>query len=86
MLLNHAKVQFIDQRLAPQEMLDMKAAGRFPNGQVPIWIDDKGEKNQSVAILRYLGGIYGYAPLGITASYEADWYFDTHADHVKNGL
>ena len=73
MLLNHAKVQFIDERLSPKGFLDLKAAGGLPNGQVPIWIDEKGEKNQSEAILRYLGNIHGYDPKGIDEQFEADW-------------
>ena len=52
---------------------------------MPIWIDQKGEKNQSVAILRYLGNIHGYSPKSHDAAFEADWYFETFHDHVKNG-
>ena len=39
MLLHHAGVQFIDQRLSAEEFNELKAQGRFPNGQVPIWSD-----------------------------------------------
>ena len=44
LLLNHAKVQFEDIRLSFEEFGKLKADGRFPAGQVPIFIDDQGQE------------------------------------------
>jgi glutathione S-transferase len=54
MLLCHANVSFIDERLSKEEFAAIKDS--FPGGQLPCYTDDQGRVfNQSQAILRALG-------------------------------
>ena len=76
MLLTHAKVSFEDERLDFAAFGARKAAGEFPNGQVPVVIHNGKALNESTAILRYLGKHFGYYP---TDPHEA-WYADSLVD------
>ena len=39
MLLTHAKVDFVDNRISNEEFAQMREDGRLPSGQVPLWQD-----------------------------------------------
>ncbi len=55
MLLTHAKVSFEDERLDGLAFGARKAAGEFPNGQLPVVVHNGKMLNESTSILRYLG-------------------------------
>ena len=55
MLATHAKVPFEDERLSGEQFGPRKAAGEFPNGQLPVWVQDGKYFNESTSILRFLG-------------------------------
>ena len=85
LLLTHAKVEFEDIRLTFPEFGELKAKGKFPAGQVPIWITDDGrELNQSTAILRALGAQYGYYGGGFDEIFEVNWVLETIGDLAKS--
>lgn len=65
MLAHHCKIHFVDERLTFDQFREKKAAGFFINGQVPVWIENGKQYNQSYAILRMLGarnGLYSNEP------------------------
>ena len=76
MLLAHAKIDYEDERLDFSLFRNRKAAGDFPNGQLPVLTHNGKTLNESVAILRYLGKHFGYYPAD---AYEA-WYADSLVD------
>ena len=82
MLLAHAKVSFEDERLDGATFGARKAAGDFPNGQLPVLTHNGKTLNESVAILRYLGKHFGYYPAD---AYEA-WYADSLVDFSNDYL
>ena len=59
-MLSHANFQYEDKRLSFEEFGGMKAAGEFPLGSVPIWVEDGFKLTQSNAILRTLAIRLGY--------------------------
>ena len=84
LLLNHAKISYEDVRLDFAEFAKLKAEGKFPSGQVPVYITDEGcELNQSNAILRALGAQYGYYGSGFRETYDVNWFLETAADGAK---
>ena len=84
LLLNHAKVEFEDVRLSFEEFAELKAKGKFPSGQVPIYcLPDGRELNQSNAILRALGTQHGYYGSSFDEVYQIDWFLETNADIAK---
>ena len=80
MLLTHAKVSFEDERLDGPAFGARKAAGEFPNGQLPVVVHNGKMLNESTAILRYLGKHFGYYP---TDPHEA-WYADSLVDYSND--
>ena len=75
MLLNHAKVEFEDVRVARDDWPKYKAdhIDELEFGQVPVLYDGGKQLNQSASILRYLSVKYGYYP---TDAYE-QWRVDS---------
>ena len=80
MLLTHAKVNFEDERLDFAAFGARKAAGEFPNGQIPVVVHNGKMLNESTAILRYLGKHFGYYPAD---AHEA-WYADSLVDYSND--
>ena len=73
MLLHHAKVQYEDKRVTGESWQEFKHSDKCPTGQIPVYIDDEGRAfNQTVSILRYLGGQHGYIPDDLMARYYCD--------------
>ena len=63
MLLNHASVEFEDERISIPEIMAKKENGELPRDQIPIWTTNDGKVlNQSEAILRMLAFEHGYMP------------------------
>ena len=55
----YCNVDFEDELLTPEEFGTRKAAGKYPNGQIPILhLDDGTQMTQSNAIARYVGASY----------------------------
>ena len=83
MLLAHAKADWEDERLTQEEFGAKKAAGEYPNGQVPILYHNGKQMNESVAILRYLGKKLGYYPADDDElCWSADATIYTAGDHM----
>jgi len=74
MALTHAKVAFEDDRLSFESFGPRKAAGEFPNGQLPCLVHDGKYLNESLAILRFVGHKFGYYPF--ENAHDA-WYVDS---------
>ena len=79
-LLSHAKVEHEDERLTFESFGPRKAAGEFNNGQVPVWIQNGKQYNESSAVLRFLGKHHGYYPSDPEEAYHADNIVDYCAD------
>ena len=81
-LLSHAKADFEDERLTFEQFGPRKAAGEFNNGQLPVWVHNGKQYNESSAILRFLGKHHGYYPSDADEAYHADNLVDYCADVV----
>ena len=90
-LLAHAKVDYDDIRLNDADFMQRKAAGEFNNGQVPVWLQNGKQYNESSAILRFLGKQYGYYPADPDQAWQSDAIVDycndvqrkLYADHMN---
>ena len=61
MILDHAKADWEDHRIGFEEWPSLKPT--MPGGQLPVLERDDGTKmTQSMALVRYLGGMYGLIP------------------------
>ena len=91
LLLCHANVQYVDEQLSFEEFGKRKAAGEFINGQVPVWIQNGKQHNESKAILRFIGAQHGYYPEDAFAAAQVDAIVDytndflpkLYPDHMK---
>lgn len=81
MLLWHAKQEFEDIRLTPEDFAKHKEEGKFEFGQVPLLEVDGKKYVQSHAILRLLGRKHGYYP---EADLEAAWKIDSTLDSITD--
>ena len=54
-LLAYKGIEHTDERIGFEEFGPRKAAGEFPNDQLPVWIQGGKYYNESSAILRFLG-------------------------------
>lgn len=79
LLLWHAKAEFEDVRLTPEEFAKKKEEGVFEWGQVPVLEVDGKSLSQSHAILRFLGRKYGYYP---TDDIEVAWKIDSALEAI----
>ena len=70
--LAHAKADWVDERIPGEEFGARKAAGEFPNGQVPVLVHDGKYYNESLAILRFIGRKFGSYPAEAEAAWEVD--------------
>ena len=75
-MLYHANFQFEDVRLSWPEFAQMKAAGHFPLGSIPVWEEDGTVYPQSNAILRMLAMRLGYYSQDHTTCWEIDSMMD----------
>lgn len=59
MAFKYCNVEFEDENLAPEEFGQRKAAGKYPNGQLPVLhLDDGTMMSQSNSIARYICAAY----------------------------
>ena len=85
MCLSHARVPFEDVRLNEEQFVAMKTAGEFPQGQLPVYIENEKKFCESMAILRLVGRQRGYYPPRFTEMQECDSIAD-HANEVLDKL
>jgi len=81
MALAHAKVAFEDERLSFETFGPRKAAGEFPNGQLPVLVHDGKYYNESIAMLRFVGHKFGYYPFDNALD---AWFVDATVDYVND--
>jgi len=83
--LHYAKVDFEDIQLSREKFAELKAAGEFPLGQVPV-LEYNGKKmTQSRSILRFLCQKWGYYPNDPEQVYACEALCDFRSD-VQKGL
>ena len=81
MLLAKAGVDYNDVRINFEQFAEIKATGKFPVDQVPIWEENGRLMNQSYAILRYLGRKHGfYFETDQEQAFVQDWVLSTAQD------
>ena len=81
MLLWHAKQEFEDVRLSPEDFGKLKEEGKLEFGQVPALEIDGKQYTQSHAILRLLGRKFGYYP---ETDLDAAWKIDSTLDSITD--
>ena len=75
-------IKFNDERLSNDQFGFKKAAGEFPLGSVPVWIEDGEKICQSNTILRMVGnrsGLYSSDP-------ETAWAMDSVLEVVEDNM
>lgn len=82
MVLAHAKADYVDERISKEEFAVRKEAGEFPNGQVPVWIQNGKQYNESLAILRLVGRQFGYYPAEHIDAWACDSIVDYSNDYI----
>mmetsp|Transcript_36541 Transcript_36541/g.27100 ORF Transcript_36541/g.27100 Transcript_36541/m.27100 type:complete len:217 (-) Transcript_36541:47-697(-) len=80
MLLSHKGVNFEDVVATPEQFGQMKAEGKLEFEHLPA-LEVKGKFYcETKAILRYLGGKYGYYPMDAKAAWRVDSIIDALGD------
>ena len=77
-------LKFIDERLSQEQFAAKKAAGEFPLGSVPVWIEDGEKYCQSNTVLRLVGqrtGMYSADPM---TAWAIDSVLEAVEDNMKN--
>jgi len=83
LLLNHAGVEYEFIGVTGDSWKEFKADNdKCPFGQVPVLEKDGKFYAQGKAILRYLGGLYGYYPEDIELRFQADAFVDLTFDFI----
>ncbi|CAI2379085.1 unnamed protein product [Moneuplotes crassus] len=81
LLLTHSKAEWEDVRLGGPSWQEFKAEqDKCKYGQLPILEKDGKHYPQSLAILRYLGGVHGYYPEDLELRFQADEITDLIVD------
>ena len=79
MVLNHKGVAFEDNRVPMDKWAEVKPT--IPGGVLPVLeIDDGTVLGQSLAIIRYLGRVYGYYSDDVMEAYHIDAILETASD------
>ena len=86
MLLNHAKVEFEDKQITPEEWMQGDIKKELVLGQAPMLNIDGKSLFQSMAILRYIGRKYGYYPEDAYQAYLVDLIMDAQSDFCNGFL
>ena len=60
LLLSHANVNYTDRRIQIADWPNIKPT--MPGNQLPVWESNGKMMNETSAVLRYLGKLYGYYP------------------------
>ena len=74
MVLDHAKVKYVDNRVTREEYAAMKEAGTAHG--IPSWEENRVHFDESKALLRYLATTNGYYPKDALTAYKADKVID----------
>ena len=74
MVLDHAKVKYVDNRVTLEEYAAMKEAGTAHG--IPSWEENGVHFDESKALLRYLATTNGYYPKDALTAYKADKVID----------
>ena len=83
LLLNHAGVEYEDVILEGDAWKEFQADHeKCQFSQVPVLEKDGKYYPQGVAILRYLGGLYGYYPEDPELKFQADAFVDLNFDFL----
>lgn len=82
MVLAHAKANWEDERISGEQFGPRKAAGEFPNGQLPVLVHNGKYLNESTAMLRYAGKQFGYYPADALEAWQADALVDYTNDFI----
>ena len=82
MALAHAKADWTDERITGEEFGPRKAAGEFPNGQLPVLVYNGKYLNESLAMLRFVGKQFGYYPADHLEAWQADALVDYTNDFI----
>ena len=77
------KFEYNDERISMQEFRERKAAGEFPLGSVPVWVEDGVKYVQSSTILRMIGMRTGQYP---TSDASAAWAIDSVMEAVEDTM
>ena len=75
MMLKHAGVDFVDERITMEEWPEKKASD-FPCKKLPAWHQDGQWFTESKAILRYVGVQHGFYPADYVLAWKADAIVD----------
>ena len=79
----YAKEEFEDIQLSKEKFAELKNAGEFPLGQVPV-LEFEGKKlSQSICILRFLCKKWGFYPSDPESIYAAEAAIDFKSDIMK---
>ena len=82
-LLNHAGVEFEDNRLTFEDWGKIKGdSDKAPFSQLPVLEKDGKAYSQSLAILRYLGALNGYYSDDVEQRYIIDEFTDLSDDFL----
>ena len=80
MMLSHAKVDFVDDRIAFEAWPALKMS-KFGGGGLPMITLNNGKMiGQTMPILRLLARQYGYYPTNVEVQLEHDWVVDNYSD------
>lgn len=80
MMLSHAKVDFVDDRIANEAWPSLKGSKFGGNGLPIITLTNGKMISQSQAVYRLLGRQYGYYPTNVEIQLEHDWIADNYVD------
>ena len=88
MMLHHKGIEFVDNSFGFEEWGALKASGKCPAGQVPIWEEQDGRVlSQQTAIMRHIGRQNGYYPQDdLTEAFNIDWAIETFSDLWTTGF
>lgn len=78
--LNHANVEWKDNRIQYPDFIAAKKGGKYPTGLPILKMPDGKEYSQSVAILRYAGKLAGLYPKDPFKAFVCDSILDTVSD------
>ena len=80
MLLHHQKIEYEEENIALEDWMKNKETFEF--GTLPILEVDGVKMSQSMAIMRYLGRVYGFYPEDPEEAWRVDSLLDSQVDLI----
>ena len=80
MMLAHAKVDYIDDRIANEDWPDLKKTKFAGMGLPVLTLPDGRVLDQSIPIYRLMAKQLGYYPTDVDVQAEHDWVVDNYVD------